>query len=402
MSTNTIADAEAAWIKLDLLSQGIEIDPSVMELLKSRNSSVSFRKHVYNSPVWIDSQQKIPQELRVKGLVVGLNSYASSSWRLSGDLENRQLILRNETADIDLRPEIIPDLQLLDTDITASNLSTLYGGAALAFFSPRSCYFFSDGTECRFCSLAGTARESREFKNILSGADVAMTVRAALETDGDRERIEQVMIVGGNMRDLDRGFKHHLELASAAADEVEKAGLARKVSIHVATMPPRDRSLIAQLGEFTNIHVMFNLEVWNEQYFVEIAPGKQQDYGRDEMLRSLEVLRDTIGAYRAHTLLLGGLDDVTETEKGIRELAELGISPIINIYHSDRHSRLGLGRRPSFAELSYLANALQDLYDGYPVLPYWRNCGRNAIDAEASRGLFKQSIPAFLQDTIQV
>ena len=66
----------------------------------------------------------------------------------------------------------------------------------------------------------------------------------------------------------------------------------------------------------------------------------------------------------------------------------MGVSPIINIYHSDRHSRLGVGNRPTFTYLAEVATALQDIYSRYPVQPYWRNCGRNSIDAEAQAGLF--------------
>jgi hypothetical protein len=75
----------------------------------------------------------------------------------------------------------------------------------------------------------------------------------------------------------------------------------------------------------------------------------------------------------------------------------MGVSPIINIYHSDRHSRLGLGKRPSLGQLTDVAKCLQDLYQRLPLKPYWRNCGRNAIDAEAERGLFRGPVPDCLQ-----
>lgn len=389
MELRTDNDA-AGWIKIDLLSHGIEIDKSVSTFLRP-SSKIALRKNFYNTPVWIEGLSPIPQELRVLGLVVGLNSYGSSPWRLSWPGKGDALLLENSKLGLRYRPELLPDLRLFSTATEAARIANLYGGTALAFFSPRSCYFFVDGTACAFCSLAGTAEESSAFKDILSDQEIRTTVQSALETDP--ERIEQIMIVGGNMRDLDRGFKHHVLLARAAADEVARARCSDRISVHIATMPPRNLDLIHFLADFENVHVMFNLEVWDPKTFNAICPGKDKDYGRDGILRALECLRDTIGAYRAHSLLVTGIEPANATAAGACALAEMGISPIINVYHSDRHSRLGLGQRPTFGLLVQVAQALQDLYDKFPIKPYWRNCGRNAIDAEAERGLFRSPIP---------
>lgn len=386
---------ESAWIKLHLLVYGIEIDDSVSAFLQSAER-FAVRKNVYNNPVWRTGSFPIPQELRISNLVVGLNSYGASPWNLRWLREESALLIENYATGLQIQPELIPDLDIFRTDNQALFVANLYGGAALAFFSPRNCYFFSDGSECGFCSLAGTAEETDTFKALLSEEDVRRTTKLALEMD--RGRIEQIMIVGGNMRDLNKGFSHHVSLAAAAALELENAGLAEEISVHIATMPPRDLDLLRLLGDFRNIHVMFNLEVWDPATFSTVCPGKDSDYGRTAMLHALERLRDAIGPYRAHSLLVTGLESAETTSAGATALAEMGISPIINVYHSDRHSRLGLGARPSFSQMVEIALALQNIYDTFPILPYWRNCGRNAIDAEAQRGLFRNPVPGFLTE----
>lgn len=200
------------------------------------------------------------------------------------------------------------------------------------------------------------------------------------------------------MRDLNRGFLHHLSLASAASFAVAEAGLSEAISIHIATMPPHDLDLIRRLQSINNVHVMFNLEVWDPSVFAEVCPGKEKDYGRKNMLIALERLRDVVGPYRAHSLLVTGLELPETTVRGATTLAGMGISPIINVYHSDRHSRIGLGPRPSFDDLAVVAIGLQSLYEEFPLLPYWKRCGRNAIDAETQMGLFRNSVPSFLTD----
>jgi uncharacterized Fe-S cluster-containing radical SAM superfamily protein len=383
----------SAWVKLDILAHGVEIDSSVSEIVHSTQLFAA-RKNFYNTPLWLNPASSIPQEFRIGDLVIGLNSYGTSPWRLSWSSKEASLSLERINSGLRFKPELIPDLALFKTNRDAGKVANLYGGAALAFFSPRSCYFFANDTQCGFCSLAGTAKESTDFKNILSEQDVKDTVRSALNTDS--KRIEQIMIVGGNMLNLDRGFKHHVSLACAALNEIEKSAACKHISIHIATMPPRDLSLIELLRQIPNVHVMFNLEVWDPKTFAEVCPGKAQDYGRSTMLQALERLRDVIGKYRAHSLLVTGLESSDSTMAGAKAFADMGISPIINIYHSDRHSRFGLGKRPSLSQLSEVAQCLQNLYQKFPLKPYWRNCGRNAIDAEAERGLFQVPVPCYL------
>ncbi|MFZ1685531.1 MAG: radical SAM protein [Candidatus Zixiibacteriota bacterium] len=375
--------ADAAWVKLDLLAQGIELAPSIIGI----NSSVDFaqRKYFYNSPIWQETVGKLPQELRVLGLVVGINAYGNSPWTL-GWSDEEGMTLDNVKRQISLRPELIRDLKLFAPNSEYSQTANLYGGAALAFFSPRTCYFFADEVQCTFCSLAGTALEENKYKSILSATQVEDIVSLALESDPGR--IEQVMIVGGNVRDLDSGFRHHLELARAASSALLKSCPSQDVSVHISTMPPRDLHLLEELLTIPKIHVMFNLEVWDPTAFVQICPGKDRDYGQMGILRALEKLRDVIGPYRAHSLLVTGLEPAETTITGARTLASIGVSPIINIYHSDRHSRIGLGMRPTFKQLATIAMGIQSLYDEFPIEPYWKSSGRNSIDAEAKKGLF--------------
>ncbi len=383
----------AAWIKLDILCRGIEIDRRALSYFSG--GGIALRKHVYNTPLWsVESTATLPQELRVFGLVIGLNAYGPSRWKLEFFEKDQSFLLVNREAECEIKPEFITDLELFKQNPKYRMIANLYGGRALAFFSPRRCYFFADKTECGFCSLDGTARQYTSFKSILDVEDVASTVRTALETD--RDRIEQIMIVGGNLRDLDRGFEHHVALAKAAAREIERAGTSDRISVHIATMPPRNLHLISKLKEINNIHVMFNLEVWDEKRFNVVCPGKAKDYGRIKILKALEVLRDTIGRYQAHSLLVTGLESPESTIAGATALSELGISPIINVYHSDQYSKLGLGERPTFENLRNVALAVHNLYRTFPLHPYWENCGRNALDAEAQSGLFGDLVPKFL------
>ena len=384
----------AAWVKLDLLANGVELHESVAA--RCMSGGVAVRRNVYNTPLWKGASREAPQEIRLGASIFAVNVCGPSPWLLVHASDRDGVEVRHIPTGTVLAGEYIADLGILKGP-PHSETANLYGGAALAFFSPRSCYFFGDKTECGFCSLAGTAKDTGDFRALITPEHVFETVSATLEDRSARDRIEQVMIVGGNMRDLDRGFRHHVGLGRAAAEALKAASMLNQVSVHIATMPPRDLDLIRSLEEIENSpHVMFNLEVWDAELFQALCPGKDADYGRQGILDALSALRDVVGAFNAHSLLIAGLEPPGSTLEGARRLASEGISPIINIYHSDRHSRLGLGSRPTLGHLKEVAEGLQELHQMHPITPYWENCGRNAIDMEARRRAFSEPFPSFL------
>ena len=379
----------AAWIKLAVLSDGLSVEPSFVSWFADQRGFAQ-RRNVYNTPVW-GHEGALPQEIRLGGVVIAVNAYGASPWTLTWAGHDTGPRLRHRASGGEWSVEMVADLESLRTDTELASLANLYGGSALSFFTPRACYFFADSTQCRFCSLAGTAREQDSFANRLTPDQIRYAVDAVLAREPGR--INQVMIVGGNERNLDRGFANHVALVQAAADAIAAHGLGERISVHLATMPPHDLDRIDALGAVRGVHVMFNLEVWDEDAFERIAPGKHRDYGRTRMMQALARLREAIGPYQAHSILIAGLEPAKSTVEGARALADMGISPIVNAYHSDRHSELGLTIRPSYRHLAAVAAGLQRVHEDYPVCPYWRGCGRNALDYEAAHGLFRGPVP---------
>jgi len=384
--------SQSAWIKLSMLSNGVTISPGFSSWFDAQLRYVR-RRNFYNSPGAAFKGSSPPQEIRIADVIpitVAVNNYGRPVWELSLDPEQRPLIVSTELG-ISKYAELLYDLTATSDEPELARLCNLYGGSALSFFSPRACYFFADGTECRFCSLAGTAIESDEFASRLTPSDIEQSVSAVVYQDS--ELLTQIMIVGGNERNLDRGFLHQVALVRAASNALHRAGLADRVSVHLIVMPPRNLKLIEELRNVTNLHVGFNLEVWDPDRFDNIAPGKRNDYGQDEILTALVRLRDIVGPYRAHSILIAGLEPPQSTIEGAKALAEQGISPIINAYHSDRHSAIGLSIRPNYQHLAEVAVGLQALHDKYPIEPYWSGCGRNALDFEAANGMFRGNAP---------
>jgi hypothetical protein len=269
--------------------------------------------------------------------------------------------------------------------IRCGQVANLYGGSSLAFFTPSACYYFNDGRECKFCSLKPNRDSHDLFVNTIKPSLATSVLRIALETDADL--LKQIMLVGGNLRNYDIGFQNHLQIATALDEQQSLLGVKQRLQTHIATMPPRDFGLFSAFNEL-NARLCMNIEVFDDQRFEEICPGKTHLYGRKRLLQALEYAARTIDGWRVHSILIAGLEPVSSTIAGIHYLASIGVTPIINVFHNDRGSHYEKHPRPEYEQLREIALALQDMYQKYRLIPYWKGCGRNALDFEAQQGWF--------------
>ncbi len=243
-------EARSAWIKLSLLAHGLS-SSLAFDTWFAGTSGYVRRRNFYNSPDWRGGLPSgLPQEIMIDcgaPVTVAVNSYGPSPWTLTWTPGAGPQLTG------DLLPSGLPiglphDLASTWADAHLAQACNLYGGSALSFFSPRACSFFTEGTQCRFCSLEGTARENNELAARLSPAQVYEVVSAVVATD--RDMLNQVMIVGGNERNLDRGFRNQLNLVQAATQALADAGLSEQISVHLVACHRMTLPLLMSLAAF--------------------------------------------------------------------------------------------------------------------------------------------------------
>ena len=223
------------------------------------------------------------------------------------------------------------------------------------------------------------------FVHTVTPALAASVLQIALETDA--VLLKQIMLVGGNVPNYDQGFRRHLEIAAALDQQQISLPVERRLETHIATMPPWDFGLLTVLNEL-NARVTMNIEVFDEHLFEIICPGKTRLYGRNQLLKALEHAASAVSGMRVHSILIAGLEPVHSTIAGMKYLASIGVTPIINVFHNDRGSVYENHPRPSYEQLLEIAYALQEVYKEYHLTPYWVGCGRNALDFEAQHRWF--------------
>ena len=383
----TFSYRDAARLKLHVLSEGVSFDNVFLEHFAYDFECMEKRRAYNDSDErQLDRMLRIPQEMYISNVIVAVNYKQLSPWRLIHRDSSYRLIGKDDT-DVEVtfpeRPRFFE--HVTPNGIQCDRIANLYGGSSIAFFTPEKCYYFNDGHECRFCSLKPNRDAQDVFLPAISPELASSVLKIALETD--THLLKQIMLVGGNVRNYDRGFRRHLEIATALDQQQTLLPVERRLETHIATMPPNDFGLFASF-EGLNARVTMNIEVFDDQRFEVICPGKARLYGRRKLLQALEYAASVVSDRRVHSILIAGLEPIDSTIAGIKYLASIGVTPIINVFHNDRGSHYEQHPRPSFEHLLEIAHALQDVYREYGLTPYWKGCGRNALDFEAQQGWF--------------
>ena len=384
---SVLSHGDAALLKLHLLSEGVSFDRAFLKHFAS-DLSLMEKRRAYNDSDerQLDRTKRTPQEIYLNEVVVAVNYKHRSSWSITFS-DNAYHLTSKDGVDVEItfppRPRFFD--YVTPQRIRCDRVANLYGGSSLAFFTPATCYYFNEGHECKFCSLKPNRSSQQIFINKISPALAASVLEIALETDASL--LKQIMLVGGNVPNYNRGFLRHLEIASALDERQSSLPAERRLQTHIATMPPEDFSLFAHLNGL-NTRVTMNIEVFDEQLFERICPGKATLYGRRRLLQALEHAASVVSGMRVHSILIAGLEPVKSTIAGINFLAGMGVTPIINVFHNDHGSHYENHPRPSYEDLLEIAYALQAVYQKYNLTPYWKGCGRNALDFEAQQGWF--------------
>lgn len=378
---------DATLLKLHLLSEGVSFDNAFLEHFACDLASMEKRRAYDDSDErQLDRTKRIPQEMYLGEVVVAINYKQRSPWQLVHH-DNAYRLVGKDNVDVEVtfpqRPRFFE--RITPGGIRCDQVANLYGGSSLAFFTPATCYYFNDGHECRFCSLKPNRSSQQIFVHTISPTLAASVFEIALETDA--HLLKQIMLVGGNVPNYDRGFQRHLEITAALDERQSSLPAERRLETHIATMPPHDFGLFATL-EGLNARVTMNIEVFDERLFEVICPGKAVLYGRRRLLQALERAASVVSGMRVHSILIAGLEPARSTIAGIKYLASIGVTPIINVFHNDRGSHYEEHPRPPYEDLLEIAYALQDVYREYKLTPYWKGCGRNALDFEAQQGWF--------------
>lgn len=378
---STIAETPTIAIKASLLADGIRISQSAR---RAYGPPYLVKRRAYGNADQLELRDApLPQELYLgsERLICAANFRVNSPWLLDF-VEGRFVIRRggtHESFSVDF-PRQPPYYDLISAeDFRVSKVVTLYGGGALGVFVYGDCSLVAMKKPCQYCSIEPNRKRAVDFLSMTSPEDVELAVYRALSVDDGT--ITQVMLNGGNLPDLDKSFGYYLRIAEAARKAVDRAGL--DIPIHLIAFPPDDLGLIRHLSDL-NVAIAFNSEVHDPALFERYCPGKAAIGGQALLRRALERAASVLTPGSVFSIFVGGLEPIASLTRGLREVAEVGATPVVNVFHADPETPLANHSCPSREVILEMGSALQSVYTDFRIKePFYSGCGRNSLDSEA-------------------
>jgi hypothetical protein len=377
-------DGNGLKLKMRMLAEGIRIGPNVSE---SFGPEYLEKRRAYGNPDPESFRSKrIPQEIvTADGLVVAVNVRQQSPLVLrehaSGFVVEDERGGR-EFVSFPRRPRFYD--QRLSTGETVSKVITLYGGGALGIFAYGDCDLVIRDVACAYCSIGPNRSQTQDFEDVVRPKQLREALSIAL-TD-ELAPISQVMLNGGNFPDMDRSFRFYAELARTARETINACGRP-DVELHLIAFPPRDLELLKALADL-DLQLAINVEVFDPRLFEQYCPGKAAIAGQAYLWKALEYAVQVLGPSHVFSIVVGGLEGIDTLNEGLNDLAQRGITPVVNVFHPDPGTPLATRRAPTYAEILAMGRALQSVYATHHLRSFYTGCGRNSIDTEAERHMF--------------
>lgn len=180
------------------------------------------------------------------------------------------------------------------------------------------CGFFAErGLACQYCQYDSMLNEVEP--PLRDSLDLVEVVRAAL----DEREVDTVYLYNGYAPGDDAGLARLVPIIDLLRRHLGHRQIA------LETVAPTDLSVIDELYAAGLDIFVCNLELYSEEKFAEICPGKQKHGGQKAIWAALaharQIFRD--GAVVSH--LIPGLEPLESTLDGMRALIERGVVPLL-------------------------------------------------------------------------
>ena len=365
----------AAAIKFEALAEGISLTKEGALLLDS-----------------LERRGAATERLRTRSGVSGgldlylghdiyLNAPMAEKYALSSkvvmDARDGQLVLSVGEYACSVAPVDRPSYYgLLDSrGRAAENIAQMCSADRLCYsLTGPTCSFWREEERCKYCSI-GQNSEADSPQRVVEELLEVM----ALAVEDDARPARHLLLGGGTPMGDDMGAKRCLRIIDAIRSSPHS--LMAKIPIYVMIAAPLQDHWIDDLFQAGADELGINLEFWSEESWPAYVPGKARRIGRDRYLEALSHAGRVFGPIRSRSILVAGLEPLTDTLSAARELSVRGVMPIISPFRplngtllAQRRGATGYDYQQVFVEAEESARQF-----GLPVGPTCSPCMNNVL-----------------------
>lgn len=242
------------------------------------------------------------------------------------------------------------------------------------------CYLWEIGKPCSFCGgnpkrlginkeiSAFNLKEPSDWKKVKgyveSNIDTALSYLKRYDTPLSPHT--HFMLIGGNLEDLDLMWELHKDILDVANKHIDIS----ETDSYITLLPPKNLGLLDQIKKRGINQVMFNLEVYGKEEFQKVCPGKELQYGYENMIAALKESVDIFGFGNVRTNMVLGAQDISKLEKGVEELAKMGVVVDYSVFFPRPGSIWANRNPPNPKDILSFTEKLASVYKEYSFKQY--------------------------------
>ena len=354
---------EQATLLIRLDNEGVNVNPEDFKNLDYENTYAEQVRACFDWNFKNYVMSKIPAGFRLKTT----NFYSTLYWNPESEFkivpsDNRTFLLIKGKDDVidevyfERKPEFYNEKTSDGKDMSRIVQATYKGRCGITYSN--ECSLLEKGLDCLFCNINDTKRRFGELDNIewKNPKEIGETVAKAYQ-------------YGHHGFNLTGGFvpeRREVEYYLDVVDAVKQHTGLDEVHGMACVGAPSDLSVIEKYKEAGYSHIATNLEIWDENMFKTICPGKEQLCGgRDNWIAALKEEVNVFGKGYVRSCLVGGIELKESLLEGVEYLASIGVIAAPTIWKPCIGSALEGHRSPTTEWHQEVAERTYQIYKKY-------------------------------------
>lgn len=161
---------------------------------------------------------------------------------------------------------------------------------------------------------------------------------------------------------------------------IEEIPKAVNIPMDAFIAPWADLDCIKRLHSFGINELSINMELWNDKISKSIMTQKAA-IGRDSYLRFIEKAVEVFGKGKVRSILMVGLEPLSDLFEGVENLAKIGCSPVLSPFRPSSKTALAQYSPPVVTQLVEAYEGSKKIVEKYEVKlgPRCISCHHNTL-----------------------